>query len=240
MSPEGNREQTELLVELLRGRGSVLEIGVGTGQVALALAAAGVSMTGVDIAESMLRVLVEKSGGTVPFPLVRADATRAPFRDGSFGGVVIRWVLHLIPTWRLVLEELVRTLGPGGVALIQLGGYGPGPQGEIRDRFNELLGIANEPVGIMWGDVDALDGVMVGLGAVPRALRVITDVDTQPLDTFIEGIEQGSYSWTWRVPDEKLSRVTAEVRVWAERRFGPLDRTPPHPYEVEWRAYDLA
>jgi hypothetical protein len=33
--------------------------------------------------------------------------------------------------------------------------------------------------------------------------------------------------------------VAPEVRAWAEDRFGPLDQSPPHPYEIRWRVYDL-
>jgi SAM-dependent methyltransferase len=240
LTPEAERRQTELLARELRGRGRVLEVGVGTGQVALALASAGVPMAGLDLAEPMLRVLVEKAGGSPPFPLVRADATRTPMRDDAFGAGVVRWVLHLIPDWRAALGELVRVVVPGGVVLVQLGSYGTGPRAEIQDRFNELLGIVNEPVGLMWGEHDSLDAAMAGLGASVRSLPAVIDADHTPLETFIEGIEQNRYSWTWRVAPEQLARVAPGVRAWAETRFGPLDRTPSHEYELHWRAFDLA
>jgi SAM-dependent methyltransferase len=239
LTPDGNRRQTELLAGELRGRGRVLEVGVGTGQVALSLAAAGIPMAGLDLADPMLRVLVDKAGGSPPFPLVRADATRAPFRDDAFGAGIVRWVLHLIPAWQTALAELVRVIGPGGLALVQLGSYGHGPRAEIQDRFNELLGIVNEPVGVMWGDVDTLDAAMTALGATSRSLAVLTDVESQSLATFLDGIERNRYSWTWRVPENDLARVAPEVRAWAEDRYGPLDEPPPHTYEIHWRAYDL-
>jgi SAM-dependent methyltransferase len=232
------REQTELLAGQLRDRGRTLEVGVGTGQVALPLAAAGIPMTGLDLAEPMLRVLVSKTG-SVPFPLVLGDATHLPFEDGSFGAGVARWVFHLIAEWRSALAELVRVVRPGGVLLILLGSYGRGPRAQIQDRFNELLGIANEPVGIMWGDVETLDRAMTELGGSPHALPVLTDVEAQPLSVFLDGIEQNRYSWTWRVSHDDLRRVAPEVRTWAVERFGPLDRTPEHRFELAWRAYDL-
>lgn len=239
LTPEAERRQTELLTGELRGRGRVLEVGVGTGQVALALASAGVPMAGLDLAEPMLRVLVEKAGGAPPFPLVRADATRAPLRDDAVGAGIVRWVLHLIPDWRTALAELVRVVAPGGVVLVQLGSYGAGPRAEIQDRFNELLAIVNEPVGLTWGDLETLDEAMTGLGASVRSLPAVTDADNMPLETFIEGIERNRYSWTWRVAPEDLSRVAPVVRAWAEARFGSLDRTPAHEYELHWRAFDL-
>jgi hypothetical protein len=91
----------------------------------------------------------------------------------------------------------------------------------------------------MWGDVETLDRAMTELGTSPRALPVLTDVEAQPLSVFLDGIEQNRYSWTWRVSDDDLRRVAPEVRAWAVERFGPLDRTPEHRFELAWRAYDL-
>ena len=148
-------------------------------------------------------------------------------------------MFHLIANWRIALQELVRVVRPGGVLLILLGSYGTGPRAQVQDRFNELLGIRNEPVGIMWGDVGMLDAAMRELGASMRPLPVLTDVEAQPLSVFLDGIERNRYSWTWRIPPEDLSRVAPEVRAWARERFGPLDRTPAHRFELAWRAYDL-
>jgi SAM-dependent methyltransferase len=239
LSDEAVRRQTELLAGELRGRGRTLEIGVGTGQVALPLAAAGIPMVGLDLSEPMLHVLVEKAAGR-PFPLVLGDATRLPFADRSFGAGVARWVFHLIATWRTALEEIVRVVRPGGVLVFLLGSYGTGPRAQIQDRFNELLGLPNEPVGIMWGDLGTLDAAMAELGGSARPLPVLTDVEAQPLSTFLEGIEGNRYSWTWRVPAEDLARVAPEIRAWAEERFGPLDATPTRRFELSWRAYDLS
>ena len=238
LTEEGVRQQTELLAGQLAGRGRTLEVGVGTGQVALPLAASGIPVVGLDLSDPMLRVLVDKACGPA-FPLVLGDATRLPFRDAAFGAGLGRWVFHLIADWRTALRELARVVRPGGVLLILLGSYGTGPRAQVQDRFNELLGIRNAPVGIMWGDVGTLDSAMIGLGASVRPLRVLTDVEAEPLSVFLDGIERNRYSWTWRVPPEDLARVAPEVRAWAQERFGPLDRTAPHRFELRWRAYDL-
>ena len=238
LTDEAVREQTTLLASELRGHDRALEIGVGTGQVALPLAEAGIPIVGLDLSEPMLRVLVDKARG-VRFPLVTGDATRLPFADGSFGAGLARWVFHLIADWRVALEDVVRVVRPGGVLLFLLGSYGTGPRAQVQDRFNRLLGVTNEPVGIMWGDVETLDAAMADLGASGRPLPVLTDVEAQPLTVFLDGIERNRYSWTWRVPPDDLARVAPEVRAWAEARFGPLDRPQQHRFELAWRAYDL-
>ena len=103
------------------GRQPCLEIGVGTGLIALPLHDAGVRMVGLDLSAAMLRKLAEKSGGRPAFPVLRGDATRLPFRDAVFGGAIARHVLHLIPRWQDAVAELVRVVRPGGVLLLNIG-----------------------------------------------------------------------------------------------------------------------
>src|SRR6266540_2436516 len=137
LSPEGARKTVELLAGQLDGRGDVLEVGVGTGQIALPLHEAGIPVIGLDLARPMMNKLIEKAGGRSPLPLVQADATAMPFRDDAFGGAYLRWVLHLIPAWRTTLSEIARVVRPGGVLLTALGAYG-GPRSEIQQRFADM------------------------------------------------------------------------------------------------------
>lgn len=85
VTPEAEAEITALLSGELSGRGRCLEIGVGSGRIALPLALAGVAMAGVDISAGMIGLLVEKAGGRAPFPLALADATRLPSGRGPSG-----------------------------------------------------------------------------------------------------------------------------------------------------------
>ena len=66
-----------------------------------------------------------------------------------------------------------------------------------------------------------------------------TEVERDRLDTFIDGIASNRYSWTWKVEDPELfRRAAADVRRWAEQRYGALHLVPPEAYESVWRAYD--
>ncbi len=51
------------LLQELAGRGRVLELGIGTGRVALPLAHRGVQVTGIDASEAMIEKLRAKRGG---------------------------------------------------------------------------------------------------------------------------------------------------------------------------------
>jgi ubiquinone/menaquinone biosynthesis C-methylase UbiE len=121
---EVEAEVTAVLVAAVDGRGRCLEVGVGTGRIAIPLHRAGVRMVGVDISQRMLEKLLEKSGGRPPFPVGMADATALPFPPGSFGATVAAHVLHLIPHWREAVAEMARVLQPGGVVLVNLTGGG--------------------------------------------------------------------------------------------------------------------
>ncbi|MFN2588949.1 MAG: class I SAM-dependent methyltransferase [Actinomycetota bacterium] len=96
LTPGTEERMVEVLARELQGRGRFLEIGAGTGRIALPLRAAGVDVFGVDLSAPMLERLLSK--GTAP--VVLGDATRLPFRDRSFGAALAVHVLHLIPAWR--------------------------------------------------------------------------------------------------------------------------------------------
>ena len=233
-------ETIDVLEEELGGRGRVLEIGVGTGILALPFAARGVPLAGLDLSSPMMRKLVEKAGGGAPLPLVQADASRTPFRDEAFGGAYARWVLHVIPAWRDVVSEVCRVVRPGGVVLIE-------PAGS-RGRWRELWVRFQETTG---GDVTAtgfdvaegfggLDEAFATHGAVPRALPSRSVPGRVTFDQFFDRIERRRYSWTWRLSEEDLRHAVAEIRPWAEHRWGRLDAPIDAEFLIEWRAYDLS
>jgi ubiquinone/menaquinone biosynthesis C-methylase UbiE len=239
LSEQASREMATLLSAELRARGRCLEVGVGTGLVALPLAEAGLPMVGVDISAPMLGRLVEKAGGRAPFPLVLADATALPFADHRFGGALVRHVLHLVPGWRDAVAELVRVVAPGGVVLVTRGDI-PTAWREATDRFRSLAGEPSFARGLEAWDPRAVDGAFEEHGARARSLPTIAERIPQSLETFLEQMADGMHSWTWEVDEETRRDVAAEVRAWATERFGTLDPREAHDVAIEWRAYDLS
>ena len=239
ISDEAMARTIELLAAELVGRGRALEVGVGTGLLALPLHAAGVPLAGLDLTPAMMAKLVAKAGGASPFPLVEGDATRMPFTDDAFAGAYLRWVLHLIPNWRDALGEIARVVEPGGVVLISLGAYDE-PTTEIRRRFTELTGVETDPVGLLWGEYDALDAHMETLGGHLRLLPPIHEQDDESLGEFLDAIEEGRWSWTWKVSEDARREAVRQMRPWVQERFGPLDSIGGTELETVWRAYDLS
>ncbi|MCI0632650.1 MAG: class I SAM-dependent methyltransferase [Actinobacteria bacterium] len=239
ISDDAMAQTIELLSSEFAGRGRVLEVGVGTGLLALPLHRADVPLAGIDLTPAMLGKLLDKAGGRPPFPLALADATAMPFPDGAFGGAYLRWVLHLIADWRSALREMVRVVRPGGVVLVNLGEYDD-TRFEVQRRFAELAGISTDPLGLFWGDVGSLDAEMaITHGADLRMLPPVREEDVDTLEEFLEGIEEGRWSWTWRADDAVRRLAVAQIRPWAAERFGPLDRVERYELATLWRAYDL-
>ena len=97
----------------LRGR-RVLDVGCGTGRLAVALAERGAKVWGVDPSEEMLAQARLAAGKKVG--LKRGSGEALPFKDGWFDRVVLRLVVHLLDRQQ-ALPELERVLAPGGRAL---------------------------------------------------------------------------------------------------------------------------
>ena len=90
--------------------GPILEIGVGTGAVAVALRRAGLDVIGVDLSPGMLAKALDRIGPRVAV----ADAHRLPIVTGSMAAVYATWVLHVVADPSAVLAEVARVLRPGG------------------------------------------------------------------------------------------------------------------------------
>lgn len=100
---------------------AVLEVGCGTGRFTLPLAAAGLQMTGMDLARGPLRVArarLENLDSGARAHLLVGSAYDLPFPDACFDGALsINVFSHLTDPQR-ALGEIARVLRPGGLVLV--------------------------------------------------------------------------------------------------------------------------
>jgi len=224
---------TELLIPELRGRGPVLEVGVGTGRWAIPLSSAGIPITGIDLSRPMLSKLLEKSSSV---PVALADACRLPFADDSFGATYASHLLHLIPNWQDAVREMARVTSPRGVALIDHGGP---------SRLNEVIGavITGEPGKPLFraglNTIEELDAFTASLGLALRTLPEVPEVIENPLVDLIERIRSNRWSFTWTLDDHGREQAATRLEAWAIETFGSVDGVPPYVTGIVWRAYDL-
>src|SRR5580698_6138505 len=105
----------------LAGGGRVLELAIGTGRIALPLAARGITVEGIDASAAMVARLRAKPGGT-SIPVTMGDMAGVP-ADGPFSLVylVFNTVFGLLTQARQkeCFRSVARVLGPGGVFVIE-------------------------------------------------------------------------------------------------------------------------
>lgn len=104
--------------EARRVGGPVLELGVGTGRIAVPIAASGIEVVGVDSSAGMLEVARERAGLAAVAVDLRQGDMRDPPVDSTFPLVIcpFRSLLHMETDEdrRLALRAVARCLAPGG------------------------------------------------------------------------------------------------------------------------------
>jgi ubiquinone/menaquinone biosynthesis C-methylase UbiE len=224
-----------LIAELPRD-GRCLEIGIGTGRIALPLMQRGIDVVGVDISLEMVRRLVAKRQAV---KVAIADATRLPFADSTFASAVASHVLHLIPDWKSALDELARVVHRGGVILASRSADSRAEwQRLVRRHFFDEAGNPAWPPGM--DRIDDLDEEMRRRGAT---VRVIEDVHNErwiSIAELLAALEKGIWSACWAFDEETRQRAAAATRKWAQSEFGDLDQKRPTQHVSDWRAYRLA
>lgn len=113
---------------------SILEIGVGTGRVALPLVKLGYSVTGMDISIRMMEKARDKG-----FPnLFLADGKQVPFKEKSFDAALMAHVFHLLDDPIVVMKEAAKVCRVGVFGLVRKGaGMGFYWRDENRENLDE-------------------------------------------------------------------------------------------------------
>lgn len=141
-----------------RRKGSVLEVGVGTG---LSLRCYGdhLSITGIDLSPDMLkkaRARVERLELGNIAGLHEMDASALGFPDESFDTVVAMYVITVVPNAERVMRELERVCATGGeVILVNHFSQEEGVRSFFERKIAPIAGF------IGWRSVFAVDRVLV-------------------------------------------------------------------------------
>lgn len=232
--------QTRVLSGQLNGARRCLEIGVGTGRIAVPLAAAGTRIVGVDLSAPMLAELAAKNAAV---PALLADARALPFAADTFDAALACHVLHLIGAWRAVVGELIRVVRPGGQLLASQGGDGACQDErliELRRRLRHAAGLGDGSSAIGLRTLDELDARMADRGASVQQLPAIANPGTQTVQDLLDETAAGCWSWTWRLDADTLRRAVDQVRSWAADEWGDLRAVQMSAPAITWRVYRLS
>lgn len=93
----------------------VLDVATGTGNAAIAAAAAGGRVTGLDLTPELFDVARDRARlGGLDIEWIEGDAEQLPFADHSFDRVLSVFGVMFAPDHRRAAAELARVLAPGG------------------------------------------------------------------------------------------------------------------------------
>ncbi|NJN15746.1 MAG: class I SAM-dependent methyltransferase [Oscillochloris sp.] len=214
------------------GAGVLLEIGVGTGRIAIPTALSGCRVIGIDIAPAMLAVAARRSAAAENVALIRADAQQLPIADNRIDVVLAVHVLHLLADWRAGLNEIARVLRPGGMFLQGQDWRDPDSiAGLLRSRLRmivlDLLPGARPP-----GAGAAIGQMLARLGGQPIEPLVAASW-TQALSpaAILAGMAARFDAETWVLPDDLLAEALRRLREWAAAQWTDLES----PCEIEQR-----
>lgn len=218
--------------EIDASAGPVLEIGIGTGRVALPLAERGFRVAGVDLSEKMLMHLRAKSASLLPRPqVVRGDAARLPFSDDIFNAVLAVHVFHLIDDLDDCLVEVRRVLRPGGCLLF---GGDRRTMRQIQDALQEGendLGVGEDLINLLAGyGVKPSDGDELRKRILASAEEMSAVIEHLPpiewdyeitCGEIVGRIEGRVTSSLWNIPEDEHEKLVRELKSQLASRVGP-------------------
>jgi ubiquinone/menaquinone biosynthesis C-methylase UbiE len=145
--PDPTADLDVLAAHGLTGTSTVVDLGAGTGQFALAAARRFGHVTAVDVSPAMLRMLRDRAAGLTNLDWVRAGFLSYEHAGPPADGVYTRHALHQLPDfWKAIaLDRIARMLRPGGVLRLHdlIYDFGPSDAGEVLDRW--LDGAVTDP-----------------------------------------------------------------------------------------------
>jgi SAM-dependent methyltransferase len=222
----------------LHSGATVLDIGAGTGRVAIPLAGRGCNVVAVEPARGMLAQLREKATDNRVLAVL-AEGSNLPFPGGRFDAVVVARLLYLTPDWRAILAEADRVLAAGGCLLHEWGnGQGDEEWVQIREEARSLFEQAGVPAPFHPGvrSETVVDDELEGLQLLRDGQVEIGPGQAITLQEFLRRIVEGELSYIWGVPEHVRTECLPRLRRWSEQRFD-LERLIPMPREVRWTIY---
>ena len=192
----GRRHAVEIIN---RRKGSVLEVGVGTG-LSLPRYERHLQITGIDISPDMLkkaRNRVAQNDLSNVKALHEMDAGRLEFPDEEFDTVVAMYVMTVVPDPEQVMRELERVCAPGGeVILINHFSQEEGIRGFIERAFAPLASTLG------WRPVFPVERVLGNSG-----LRLTDKGSLRPLGMFtmLRFIKQPDFASDHKLQSETMA-----------------------------------
>ena len=132
-----------------------LDVGTGTGEVALRAARAGAEVVGLDLTPELLERARAKGDG-LPVRWDLGDAQDLPYQAGSFDVVSSVFAAIFAPDQQAVAAELGRVCRPGG----RLGLTAWRPSEQLEEVYAVIEREPPDPDPVRWSDEEVLDELL--------------------------------------------------------------------------------
>jgi SAM-dependent methyltransferase len=120
----------------------IVDVAAGPGTLSMLAAAAGATVSAIDISERMLaafRRRVAEAGLSDAIEIRQGDAQALPFDSGAYDGAFSMFGLMFFPDRQAGLREMRRVLRPGGRAIVSSWVPFDGPFGELLKTAREFI-----------------------------------------------------------------------------------------------------
>lgn len=206
----------------------LLELGVGTGRIALPLIQAGYDLTGIDLSNAMLeqfrhKIAQDPRADDFRWSLRQGDIMDLPFPDATFDRVLAIHILHLVSDWQQAMREGLRVLKPGGLFAVlgdvQIDAH---PYSTlIYDTWHDILARhgyeqTNRRYG-SFGLSDEVEAAFQAFGAHTRRIDLVTFSRVEAnARSQVQALRDRIYSSNWSLPDDIHAAASEELHHWLE------------------------
>ena len=226
-TPAVEAEIGDNLAAILRRHGthpSVIEVGVGTGRIAVPLAVRGIRVTGLDISVQMLQKLRSKRRD---IDVLLAEASRPPFKPASFDAAIFVHILHLVPDPHATLRATIGCLRPGAILLYCHHTAGKLVADRAGERLTEIIrevtGSNARVQGRHYRADTVFNEVMDQCGATFETAAIAHWSETTTARSEVAKLANRTHSNTWAIPDDVLPEILRRFAPEAEAIYGGLD-----------------
>ncbi|QPC81602.1 class I SAM-dependent methyltransferase [Phototrophicus methaneseepsis] len=198
-----------------KGDEVVLEVGIGTGRIALPLAPHVSHIYGADISAGMLKKLLQKRGDAAVYPAM-SDAHDLPYPSHSFDACVVTHVFHLVANPQRVLAEIGRTLKSDGLLLHTFTKHSKDPDMEVINEAWRSHSVPTERP-VSWANVTDMFP-QEGWEKVGE-YKLNYEYETCPQE-YLDRVAKRQWSSTWHMSDDELAAGVAAINAAIDTHFG--------------------
>jgi len=214
----------------------LLEPGIGTGRIAIALAERGYQVTGVDISEEMLEYLNKKllqMKRSLPISFHVGDATKLPLPDAIFDVAIAVHLFYFIQQWKQAVNEILRVLKQERSLVLMHTGTGVEVP-SLNARYRELCadqGYSIKDVGVK--STNEVINYLTGLGCNIEWIRDRWQWTQRiQLDRALHYMKSRAYSFTTFTPNKVHSIAIEKLESELQQQFGSLTSKVEVPNQI--------